>query len=33
MLNGYGYSVTVTPKKDWTIEDIPRASDMAQYPR
>jgi hypothetical protein len=31
MLNGYGYSVTVTPKKDWTIEDIPRASDMAQY--
>ena len=30
-LNGYGYLVSVSPKTDWTLEDIPRASDMAQY--
>jgi len=31
LLNGYGYQVSVGPKTDWTPEDIPRASDMAQY--
>ena len=31
LLNGYGYLVSVSPKTDWTLEDIPRASDMAQY--
>lgn len=29
LLNGYGYLVSVSPKTDWTLEDIPRASDMA----
>ena len=31
VLNGYGYLVSVSPETDWTISDIPRASDMAQY--
>lgn len=31
LLSSYGYSVSVSPKTDWAISDIPRASDMAQY--
>lgn len=27
----YGYAVSVSPKKDWVIEDIPRESDMVKY--
>lgn len=32
-LNGYGYAVTVTPKQDWTVSDIPTAGQMAAYLR
>ena len=32
-LNGYGYAVTVTPKQDWTVNDIPTAGQMAAYLR
>jgi len=28
LLNGYGYTVSITGKADWTINDIPRAADM-----
>ncbi len=31
LLSSYGYSVSVSPKTDWTISDIPRAADMTQY--
>ena len=31
LLNSYGYSVTISPKTDWTISDIPRESDMTLY--
>ncbi len=31
LLNGYGYAISVMPKTDWTIEDIPRVSDMTAY--
>lgn len=31
MLNGYGYSVAVSPKKDWTSQDTPTASQMQRY--
>lgn len=31
LLNGYGYSVTVTPKTDWAQEDIPTFAQMADY--
>ena len=30
-LNGYGYTVTVNPKQDWTSNDIPTAGQMATY--
>lgn len=30
-LNGYGYTVTVNPKQDWTGSDIPTAGQMATY--
>lgn len=30
-LNGYGYTVTVNPKQDWTANDIPTAGQMATY--
>lgn len=30
-LNGYGYAVTVNPKLDWTVSDIPTAGQMAAY--
>lgn len=30
-LNGYGYTVTVNPKQDWTGSDIPTAGQMAAY--
>ena len=30
-LNGYGYAVTVNPKQDWTVNDIPTAGQMATY--
>ena len=30
-LNGYGYAVTVNPKQDWTVSDIPTAGQMATY--
>ena len=32
-LNGYGYTVTVNPKQDWTGSDIPTAEQMAAYLR
>lgn len=32
-LNGYGYAVTVNPKQDWTVSDIPTAGQMAAYLR
>ena len=32
-LNGYGYAVTVNPKQDWTVSDIPTAGQMATYLR
>lgn len=32
-LNGYGYAVTVSPKLDWTVSDIPTAGQMAAYLR
>lgn len=32
-LNGYGYAVTVSPKQDWTVSDIPTAGQMAAYLR
>ena len=32
-LNGYGYTVTVNPKQDWTVSDIPTAGQMAAYLR
>ena len=31
LLNGYGYAVSVSPKTDWTVSDIPRTANMAQY--
>jgi hypothetical protein len=31
LLNGYGYLVSVSPKTDWAIDDVPRAADMALY--
>jgi hypothetical protein len=31
VLNGYGYLVSVSPKTDWTISDIPRVADMTLY--
>jgi hypothetical protein len=31
LLNGYGYAVSVSPKVDWQISDIPRIADMAVY--
>lgn len=30
-LNGYGYAVSVSPKQDWTANDIPTAGQMATY--
>ena len=30
-LNGYGYAVTVNPKQDWTVSNIPTAGDMETY--
>ena len=27
----YGYAVSVSPKKDWAMGDIPREADMAKY--
>lgn len=30
-LNGYGYYVSVSPKQDWTANDIPTAGQMATY--
>ncbi len=30
-LNGYGYSVSVTPKTDWVANEIPTASQMQTY--
>lgn len=30
-LNGYGYYVSVSPKQDWTVSDIPTAGQMAAY--
>lgn len=30
-LNGYGYSVTVSPRQDWQASDIPTAGDMETY--
>nr|DAM89652.1 MAG TPA: hypothetical protein [Caudoviricetes sp.] len=32
-LTGYGYAVTVNPKQDWTVSDIPTAGQMAVYLR
>lgn len=32
-LNGYGYAVTVNPKQDWTVSDIPTAGQMATHLR
>lgn len=29
--NGFGYNIQVSPKTDWTVEDIPTASQMADY--
>lgn len=31
LLNGYGYEVTVTPKTDWAVGDIPTYVQMTQY--
>lgn len=31
LLNGYGYSVQVSPKTDWAIGDIPTTSQLQQY--
>lgn len=31
LLNGYGYSVAVSPKVDWQIGDTPQPSDRAAY--
>lgn len=31
LLGGYGYSVTVSPKVNWQISEIPRISDMDAY--
>lgn len=30
-LNGYGYYVSVSPKQDWTANDIPTAGQMVTY--
>lgn len=30
-LNGYGYYVSVSPKQDWTANDIPTEGQMATY--
>lgn len=30
-LNGYGYAVTVTPKTDWAMADIPTIPQMETY--
>lgn len=30
-LNGYGYAVTVNPKQDWTVSDIPTQESMTAY--
>ena len=29
--NGFGYNIQVSPKTDWTVDDIPTASQMADY--
>lgn len=31
ILNGYGYLVSVYPKTDWAVDDVPRAADMETY--
>lgn len=30
-LNGYGYAVTVNPKTNWTVSDIPTPAQMTAY--
>lgn len=30
-LNGYGYAVSVSPKTDWAVDDVPRVADMTVY--
>lgn len=30
-LNSYGYVVTVTPRTDWTIDEIPAPTDLKHY--
>lgn len=30
-LNGYGYAVCVSPKKDWKVEDFPTSAQMTAY--
>lgn len=30
-LTGYGYAVTVNPKQDWTVSDIPTQESMTAY--
>ena len=29
--NGFGYNIQVSPKTDWTVEDIPTASQMSDF--
>jgi len=31
LLNGYGYSVAVNVRTDWTRGDVPRAADVSAY--
>ena len=31
LLSSYGYSVSVSPKTDWTLEDIPTPAQMESY--
>jgi hypothetical protein len=31
LLYGHGYNVTVSPKTNWTVEDVPTQSQMATY--
>lgn len=31
VLNGYGYAVTASPKTNWAVGNVPRASDMETY--
>jgi hypothetical protein len=31
LLNGYGYAVTVNPKTDWAVSDIPSGTQMNSY--